>query len=100
MYLILSGEGKSDIGYCNNSTGCCEATEFSPRAMAIVVDQIIDLWLEKNRGYEFSCLDNQQVTYISESHLGDIKPSKEKKFLYLVNGVLKRLNIFTKMLEA
>lgn len=79
VYLILSGEGKSDIGYCNNSTGCCEATEFSPRAMAIVVDQIIDLWLEKNRGYEFSCLDNQQVTYISESHLGDIKPSKEKK---------------------
>lgn len=79
MYLVLSGEGKSDIGHCNNSQGCCEASDFNPRAMALIIDQIIDKWLADNRGYNLSCLSTHQVTYISEKYLAGISPSQKKK---------------------
>lgn len=79
MYLVLSGEGKSDIGHCNNLQGCCEADEFNPRAMALIIDQIIDKWFFNNRNHNFSCLSTYQVTYISEKHLADISLPQEKK---------------------
>lgn len=79
MYLVLSGEGKSDIGYCNNSIGYCEAIEFQPRAMALIIDQIIDKWFVNNRNYSLSCLLHHQVTYISETYLANISLPQEKK---------------------
>lgn len=79
MYLVLSGEGKTDIGHCNNQASSCECDDFNPRAMTIIIDQIIDQWFYNNRNYELSCLSNKQVTYISENHLQSIRLPKEKK---------------------
>lgn len=82
MYLVLSGEGNSDIGHCNNSQGCCEATEFNPRAMALIIDQIIDKWFINNRKHSLSCLSTYQVTYISEKYLADISLPQKKKMSF------------------
>lgn len=82
MYLVLSGEGNSDIGHCNNLKGCCEASDFNPRAMALIIDQIIDKWFAGNRGYNLSCLLTHQVTYISEKHLANIPLAQKKKMSF------------------
>lgn len=79
MYLVLSGEGKTDIGHCNNQASSCEYDDFTPRAMTIIIDQIIDQWFYNNRNYEPSCLSNKQITYISENYLQSIRLPKEKK---------------------
>jgi len=48
MKLLISGEGPSDIGTCNNSQGVCMDGEFSPGPMAIWLKR---LW-EALAGYD------------------------------------------------
>ena len=43
MYLLLSGEGKSDIGECYPAFDHCDATDFQPGAMSIFIDQLIEM---------------------------------------------------------
>jgi hypothetical protein len=42
MYLLLSGEGRSDIGECYPAHDRCDAEHFRPGAMAIFIDQLIE----------------------------------------------------------
>lgn len=69
MYLMLSGEGVSDIGVCNPSAESCDRTGFSAGPMAIVIDQLIEIF----QGFEMSYLDTERVSYVSESYLRDNK---------------------------
>ena len=69
MYLLLSGEGISDMGRCQVDEKC-EPPSFQAGAMAIMVDQLIEII----QGYEFSYLDNLRVTYVSESYLAEHNP--------------------------
>ena len=68
MYLLLSGEGISDMGRCEGNE-ICEPPLFQAGAMAIMVDQLVEI----AQGYEFSHLDNQSVSYVSEKFLADQK---------------------------
>ena len=69
MYLLLSGEGVSDMGRCEGSE-ICEPPSFQAGAMAIMVDQLVEI----AQGYEFSHLDNLRVIYVSESYLAEHNP--------------------------
>ena len=69
MYVLLSGEGVSDMGRCQVGE-TCEPPLFRAGAMAIMVDQLVEI----AQGYEFSHLDNLRVIYVSESYLAEHNP--------------------------
>lgn len=79
MYLLLSGEGASDIGVCNSSVSSCETDMFLAGPMAVILDQLV----EKALGYDFSHIDMERVTYVSESYLAENKPRPIKKSMAL-----------------
>lgn len=58
MIVVLSGEGKSDLGYCNNNQGECQAPEFVPGPMTWLADRIMAERLQ------FSMLDTSPAQYI------------------------------------
>ncbi|MFN0079762.1 MAG: hypothetical protein ACKVY0_25130 [Prosthecobacter sp.] len=61
MILILSGEGPSDIGSCNNGQGRCSGPDFRAGPMAMIVDKIA----EDKLGY--SLADAGALDHIPES---------------------------------
>jgi len=80
MYLLLSGEGKSDMGVCYPAQEQCVADQFKAGAMAVIVDQLVEL----SQGFEFSHLENERVGFVSENclannKLGSIKKTKSAK---------------------
>ncbi len=82
MYLVVSGEGNSDIGYCTNSANECEVPEFQASAMMIMIDKLIQQIIQQRSHYEYSVLDLQQVSYVTESHLSNLTkalPTTKKK---------------------
>jgi hypothetical protein len=79
MYLLLSGEGATDIGVCNAALSYCDADMFSAGPMALVVDKLV----EKTLGYDFSHIDTERVTYVSESYLAEHKSKPLKKSMTL-----------------
>lgn len=78
MYLLLSGEGVSDMGRCEVGESC-EPPKFQVGAMAMIVNQLIDSHLQTQYGYELSLLDSELVTYVSESYLAQHKPATSDK---------------------
>ncbi len=42
MIFVLSGEGPTDLGCCNNGAAICNDGEFSPGPMTILIDQLIE----------------------------------------------------------
>ncbi|MGR7827646.1 hypothetical protein ACU6XK_16485 [Klebsiella aerogenes] len=58
MFLVLSGEGSSDLGACQNRQGECTIPDFRYGPMALLVDKEI----EKN--YQYSPLEVYQESYI------------------------------------
>ncbi len=79
MYLLLSGEGKTDMGVCIPAQAQCEGEQFKAGAMAVMVDQLVEL----NQGYEFSHLENGLVGFVAESGLIAGKPKAAKKSMRL-----------------
>jgi hypothetical protein len=75
MYLLLSGEGPGDIGVCNPSAACCDRLEFSEGPMAVMVDQLVEVF----QGFEMSHLETERVSYVSESYLSDNKLPPRRK---------------------
>jgi len=66
MYLLLSGEGPSDIGSCSVDTGgICDSQHFQPGPMAWFVDQ----WAEEFQGFGFSHINFGRVGFVSEKAL-------------------------------
>ena len=74
MYLLLSGEGKSDIGVCSLALDECDGDNFEPGPMSWIVDQLV----ERIQGYDFSHIGMECVGYVSESYLAKNKPSQVK----------------------
>lgn len=79
MYLLLSGEGPSDIGVCNPSSGSCDRLMFKEGPMAIIIDQLV----EDYQAYEMSHLVTDRVSYISEAFLAANKLAPKRKAISL-----------------
>jgi hypothetical protein len=79
MHLLLSGEGKGDIGFCENNLSECVSPEYKPGAMAYIVDKLVELFL----GYDYSHIEYQGVTFVSEEYLVDNKLPPRKKAMAL-----------------
>ena len=75
MYLLISGEGKTDMGVCDPAQEQCAGEQFKAGAMAIIVDQLVEMRL----GYEFSHLDSECVGFVSENCLANNKLQPNKK---------------------
>ncbi len=75
MYVLFSGEGPSDLGYCELGLDRCEAEHFRPGPMSWIVDQLI----EHFQGFEFSPIESACVGFVSESYLAENKAPKNQK---------------------
>lgn len=92
MYLLLSGEGSSDIGCCIPSSGQCDGTQFRPGPMAIFIDQLVDQQIDQQSGYNFSHLSCERVGFVSESYLVENKlPPKSQRKNAALRGKKKRV---------
>jgi len=65
MMVVLSGEGKSDLGDCNNSQGQCQVPDFVHGPMTLLVDQI----LAQRLHYSMLEVTPAQYIYIRKSQL-------------------------------
>lgn len=76
MYLLLSGEGKGDLGCCLMGLSYCLGTGFIPGPMAWFVDQLIE------NEFDFSHIDSSCCGFIPETELTKIskKFSKPVRF--------------------
>ena len=79
MYLLLSGEGSTDMGLCNPSSTSCEGDAFMEGPMAIIVDQL----MEQFQDYDMPYLETQQVRYVSEKFLTKNKQSPLRRAMSL-----------------
>lgn len=43
MFLLLSGEGSSDLGICELAAQVCEWADFRAGPMAYIVDQCVEI---------------------------------------------------------
>lgn len=73
MIVVLSGEGSSDLGACNNAQGFCHKPEFVHGPMTVLVDKEIETRL----GFSMLETTPDQYIYISEKRLDVLK--KERK---------------------
>ena len=75
MYLLLSGEGPTDMGYCDSASNICTGADFKEGPMAIIVDQLV----EQFQGFDYSHIQSNRVQYVSEKYLDKNKlPPKRK----------------------
>ena len=65
MRIVLSGEGRSDLGQCTNQQGECQFPDFAPGPMTLLVDKA----LEQRLCYSLLECTPQQYRYISEAGL-------------------------------
>ena len=89
MVLLLSGEGKGDLGCCDMGLSNCSGEQFTPGPMAWFVDQLIEDKLD------FSHIENNCCYFIPEKKLTEIskrssehfrspgKKTKERDWLFL-----------------
>ena len=79
MYLLLSGEGASDIGVCSPTASSCDRPAFKEGPMAVMVDQLV----EDCQGYEMSHFDTDRVSFVSEAFLAENKQRPKRKAMLL-----------------
>lgn len=67
MHLLLSGEGRGDIGECQLGLDRCDSHSFCPGPMSIIINQL----LNNIQSYDSEYLDpeSELVSYVSESGL-------------------------------
>ncbi|MBN3794578.1 hypothetical protein [Burkholderia sp. Ac-20392] len=58
MIYVMSGEGPTDIGTCNNGAGTCTGDEFKPGPMTHLIDSLIE------KHHDFSPLAHNRDAYI------------------------------------
>src|SRR5690242_4954435 len=75
MYVLLSGEGPTDVGAGKDASPVCEGDAFLQGPMAVIVDQVV----EGKLGY--SVLDCASCGFVSEHRLaqraGELKAAKK-----------------------
>ena len=74
MIVILSGEGPTDLGQCNNAQGSCSDEQFQLGPMGLLVDQMLQLVLD----YSPRTIPGV-FQYISESVLKDRESIRKKE---------------------
>lgn len=79
MYLLLSGEGPSDMGVCNPASTSCTGNAFVAGPMAVMVDQLV----ESLQDYEMSHIGTERVEYLSEKYLSDNKAAPQRRGMFL-----------------
>ncbi|KTT11973.1 hypothetical protein NS2R_12105 [Pseudomonas oryzihabitans] len=81
MLVVISGEGSSDLGRCNNQQGSCSGENFDPGPMCIVLDTLI----ESRMGYSLLCPGLQSYVFLSERHLEECEQRRKenRKSLFL-----------------
>lgn len=79
MFLLLSGEGATDIGCCDLGLDRCLDENFKPGPMSWIIDQLI----EKFQGYEYSYIENNAIEFLSESFLAANRVRKSAKKMSL-----------------
>lgn len=74
MIVVLSGEGPSDLGACNNAQGMCRKPEFVHGPMTVLVDKEIECHLR------YSVLDTtpEQFIYVSERRLRELAQARKQ----------------------
>jgi hypothetical protein len=63
MYFLLSGEGPTDMGLCDDNESVCEGNRHQQGPMAIIVSQIV----EQRLGFSFT--DTRCYGYVSKTRL-------------------------------
>lgn len=79
MIVVLSGEGKSDLGQCNNGQDHCFGNTFQQGAMTLVIDKIIESSLQ------YSLLESTPdcYHYFSEGFLANKAKNRHKRNISL-----------------
>ncbi len=83
MYLLLSGEGATDIGCCNPAADGCDADGFKAGPMAWVADKLIEKYIDIKQSYEISHINTGGVSFVSEGFLASNRPAPVKKAMEL-----------------
>jgi hypothetical protein len=63
MYFLLSGEGPTDMGHCDDNVDMCEGTEHNEGPMAIIVSQIVE------QKHQYSFVESGAYGYVSKGKL-------------------------------
>ncbi len=79
MYLLLSGEGPTDIGACGSVAEACDTHDFNAGPMTWIIDKLMEAFL----GYDFSHIENERLSFVSESFLAKTRQRPLKKALAL-----------------
>ena len=94
MVLLLSGEGKIDLGCCDMGLSNCSGEQFTPGPMAWFVDQLIEDKLD------FSYIDNSCCCFIPEKQLTEISKRSSEPFRFPGKKQKKETGFFYKNAQA
>jgi hypothetical protein len=70
MIIIVSGEGATDIGVCQNRLDTCSGPDFSAGPMTHIIDKLIEPLIQ------YSPLKSGAIEFVSERHLLSVKVRK------------------------
>lgn len=73
MIVVLSGEGSSDLGQCNNGQSTCGIPEFAYGPMAVIVDKAISRFLD----YSMLDVTPDRYIYLSEHKLTELNEARK-----------------------
>lgn len=76
MRVLLSGEGPTDLGSCNNSNGRCEGEDFRLGPMTVLLAQAA----EPRLGYDLRSFPDS-LSYLGESDLSTLAKSLQRRML-------------------
>lgn len=74
MIVVLSGEGPSDLGMCNNAQGMCRKPEFVHGPMTVLVDKEI----ESQQHYSMLDVTPERYIYLSEERLRELEQERKQ----------------------
>lgn len=74
MIVVLSGEGPSDLGQCNNSQGQCQIPELDFGPMSIIADKA----MARSLGYSMLEVTPDRYVYLSEHKLAELENARKR----------------------
>lgn len=77
MIFVVSGEGPSDMGSCNNGQGECAGGDFNPGPMAVIIDRLVE---QKTCG-DFSPLASSAMEFVSEARRIEIARALPRSYI-------------------
>lgn len=83
MIVLLSGEGPTDLGQCNNSQGTCEQPQFQLGPMTVLLDQLIESKLDYSPRsfpgvFQYVSETELQAQSKQRTHRSIVLPGKKK----------------------